>query len=91
MPPKWIFKWFLRSVKSPRVKINKNKILMKIMMIEFPKVYDPVLQTATFSTLLKMSRFFGDHQIIVVDSVTGNEHISRAIRSITNDLCRFSV
>ena len=40
------------------------------MMIEFPKVYDPVLQTATFSTLLKMSRFFGDHQIIVVDSVT---------------------
>ena len=39
-------------------------------MIEFPKVYDPVLQTATFSTLLKMSRFFGDHQIIVVDSVT---------------------
>ena len=59
-------------------------------MIEFPKVYDPVLQTATFSTLLKMSRFFGDHQIIVVDSaVTLETNIYLGPFVVTNDLCRF--
>ena len=59
------------------------------MMIKFPKVYDPVLQTATFSTLLKMSRFFGDHQIIVVDSVTLETNIYLGPFVFTNDLCRF--
>ena len=27
IPPKWIFKWFLRSVKSLGVKIKENKSL----------------------------------------------------------------